>query len=135
LANAFVHSKLSTIQFGGTYFAGLTISYNETLSDLSDITFTQSGGATWAVKLPEYNMAKGEAAYVYDTLNQPTVAGNLLQVPGTLMTMIMSPDGTKFFSFNAYSAELDWNGGPQTKGPVGSKTAFESTGTVTRPTS
>ena len=135
MANAFVHAKLSNVTLTGTYFAVLQLNYEESLSDLSDITYTTSAGATFAVKLPGYNMAKGDMSYVYDTLNQPTVAGNLLQVPGTLMTIVQSPDGTKFFSYSAYSATLGWNGGPQVKGPVASKTAFESTGTITRPTS
>ena len=135
MPNAFAHSKLSIVELGGTYFACLTVSYDESLSDLTDITFTQVGGATFKVLLPGYNGAKGDLTYCYDTLNQPTVTGNLLQVPGTNMTMIVSPDGTKFFSFSAYSAGLGWSGGPRAKGEVAGKTSYETTGTITRPAS
>ena len=135
MANNFVHGKLSTVQLGGTYFAIMNGSYEETLSDLSDITYSLPTGGAYKVLLPGYNGAKGDLTYTYDTLNQPTVSGNLLQTPGTLMTVIISPDNTKFFSFSAYSASLGWQGAPQAKGPVVTKTSYETTGTITRPAS
>lgn len=130
---AFVHGKLSTVQIGGTYFAGLTINYNEDLSDLTDITYTQSGGATWAVMLPGYNKATGTISFVYDINNQPVLSPENM-IPGTLMTLILSPDGTKLYSLSAYSGKFSWAGGPRT-GPTACSTDWSSTGTVTRPAS
>lgn len=134
MANTFIHGKLSTIQFGGTYFAALTVKYSEGLSDLSDVTYTQSGGATWQIMLPGYSKASGSLTFVYDTLNQPVLSPQS-QIAGALMSMIFSPDGTKLFTFSAYSEGFDIPGGPQVKGPVVCTTNWQSTGVVTRPTS
>ena len=129
MANAFVHGRLSTVQVGGTYFAGLTITYNEKLSDCADITYTVSGGATYGVFLPGYNFITGNISFIWDSDNKPVSSPNM--VPGTLMTLVLSPDGTELFSFSAWSTGLDWTGGP-TAGPVKVQTGFQSTGTYTR---
>jgi hypothetical protein len=104
------------------------------LSDLTDITYTQTGGATWRILLPGYNQANGTLSFVYDTLNQP-VLSTQNQIPGTLMTMVFSPDGTKLYTLTAYSNGLSIPGGPGVKGPVACKTNWMSSGTVTRPLS
>ena len=134
MANAFVHGKFTTLQIGGSYFAALTCDYNGGLSDLSDITYTQVGGATWQILLPGYSKASGSLSFVFDTLNQPTF-GAFNQNPGQLMTLIFSPDGTKLFTLSAYSGTLAIPGGPAVKGPVACKTTWESTGAVVVPTS
>lgn len=134
MANNFIHGRLSTIQFASTYFAALTADYNEGLSDLTDITYTQVGGATWQILLPGYNKANGTVSFVFDTLNQPTV-GNSSQIPGALGALIFSPDGTKLYTLSVYFETLAIPGGPGVKGPVVCKTTWQSTGTVTRPTS
>ncbi len=131
MANTFIHGKLSTVQIGGSYFAGLNISYDEKLSDLTDITWTRSGGATFGNFLPGYNFATGTISFVYDTTNQPTVSPQTM-IPGTLMTLVVSPDGTKLFSFTAWSGEFQWAGGPK-GGPVMCSTNYNSEGTITRP--
>ncbi len=128
---AFIHGRLSTVQIGGTYFAGLTINYDEKLSDLTDITYTVSGGATFQVMLPGYNGASGQITFVYDTANSPVLSPQNM-IPGTLMTLVLSPDGTKLYSFSAYSGEFQWAGGPRT-GPTACTTNWASTGTITRP--
>jgi hypothetical protein len=133
VANAFVHGKLTTITIAGTQFAGLTFSYDEKLSDLTDITYTVSGGQTFGIFIPGYNFATGTLTFIYDTLNQPVLSPQLM-IPGTLMTLVGSPDGTKLYSFNAYSGEFQWAGGP-TAGPVKCSTNYNSTGPITRPTS
>ncbi len=134
MANAFVHGKLTTIQIASTYFAALTADYNEELSDLTDITYTQVSGATWRILLPGYNQVGGTIGFVYDTLNQPVLSPQN-QIPGTLMSLIFSPDGTKLYTLTAYSQSLSIPGGPQVKGPVAAKCAWMSSGVVTRPTS
>ncbi len=127
----FIHGKLTTIQIAGTQFAGLTASYNETLSDLTDITYTQASGATFGVFIPGYNFATGTITFVYDTANSPVLSPQNM-IPGTLMTLVVSPDGTKLYSFNAYSGKFQWTGGPKS-GPVMCSTDYTSTGTITRP--
>ncbi len=129
----FVHGKLSTVQIGGTYFAGLTINYDEKLSDLTDITYTRSGGATFGNFIPGYNFATGTITFVYDTANQPVLSPQNM-IPGSLMTLIVSPDGSKLYSFQAWSGEFQWAGGPRT-GPTACSTNWTSEGTITRPTS
>ena len=132
-APVFIHGKLSTIQIGGTYFAGLNISYDEKLSDLTDITFTRSGGATFGNFLPGYNFATGTLSFVYDSANQPVLSPQNM-IPGVLMTLVVSPDGTKFYSFTAWSGEFQWAGGPKA-GPVMCSTNYTSEATITRPSS
>jgi hypothetical protein len=133
MANTFIHGRLTTISIGGTQFAGLTASYAEKLSSLDDITYTVAGGATFAVFLPGYNMATGTITFVYDTSNSPVLSPQNM-IPGTLMTLVVSPDGTKLYSFNAYSSDFTWTGGP-TAGTLKASTNYQSTGTITRPAS
>lgn len=130
MANTFVHGRLSTVQIGGTYFAGLTITYDEKLSDLTDITYTVSGGQTFGVQLPGYNFATGTISFIWDSSNKP-LSGAYNMIPGTLMALVASPDGSELFTFSAYSGEFTWTGGP-TAGPVKVTTSFTSSGTITR---
>ncbi len=134
MANTFIHAKLTTFQIGGNYYPCLTVKYGEGLSDLSDITNTQSGGATWQVMLPGYSKASIALTFVYDTINQPILSPQNMSA-GALCAIIFSPDGTKLYSMSAYSEGIEIPGGPQVKGPVICSTTLQSTGTVTRPTS
>ncbi len=134
MANAFTHAKLTTFQVAGNYYPCLTVKYTEGLSDLSDITYTQSGGATWRILLPGYNMATLALTFVYDTLNQPILSPQNMS-PGATASFIFSPDGTKLFSLAAYSESLEIPGGPAVKGPVVASVTLQSSGVVTRPTS
>ena len=135
MANAFTHAKLTTFQIGGNYYPCLTVGYTEGLSDLSDITYTQSGGgATWQILLPGYNKATLALTFVYDTLNQPILSPQNMS-PGASAAFIFSPDGTKLFSLTAYSESLAIPGGPQVKGPVVASVTLQSSGVVTRPSS
>ncbi len=129
----FIHGKLTTVTIGGTQFAGLTVSFDEDLSDLTDITYTVSGGATFGVFLPGYNIASGDITFVYDSANQPVLAPQNM-IPGTLMTLVVAPDGTKPFTMQAYSGKFHWAGGPRS-GPVMCSTHYQATGTFTRPSS
>jgi hypothetical protein len=126
---------LSTVSINSTNFAALTIDYNEDLSDLSDITFSQpSPGAAVQILLPGYLKASGNLSFVYDNDNQPTVSPMLRA--GTLVTnYIISPDGTKLYTLSVYVATFSWSGGPGSKGPVMCKVAWQSTGTFTVPAS
>jgi hypothetical protein len=134
MANAFVHGKLSTVTIGGTAFAVVQETYEEGLSDLTDITFTTAGGATFRVLLPGYNLVDGTLTFIYDTLNQPILSPQNM-IPGTLITpLVVSPDGTKLFSFNAYAAKFTWAGGPR-NGPVQCTVPYQSSGAITRPAS
>ncbi len=134
MANAFVHAKSTTFQIGGNYYPCLTVKYTEGLSDLSDITYTQAGGATWQILLPGYNKATLALTFVYDTLNQPILSPQNMAA-GASASFIFSPDGTKLFSMSAYSESIEIPGGPQVKGPVAASVTLQSSGVVTRPTS
>ena len=70
-ANVFTHGKLVYVQVGGQFFAALGISHNEKLSDLTDITFTRSGGATARNSLPGYAYTTGTVSFVWDAGNIP----------------------------------------------------------------
>lgn len=133
MANNFVNGKLGTITLAGTQFATMKYSFKETLSDVTDITYTQAGGATFAVKQPGYNMCAGTLTFVYDTLNQPVIAPNL--IPGQTIAMVLYPEGTKPYAITALLTEQGWDTGPQVKGPVVVTVPWESTGPYTRPTS
>ena len=131
MPNTFIHGKLSTVTIAGAQFAGITVSYDEDLSDLTDITFTQAAGASWGVFIPGYNLASGDIAFVFDASNPPYLNPQNM-VPGTLMTLVVSPDGSRNYSFQAYSGKFGWKGGPR-GGPVMCTTHYQATGVVTRP--
>lgn len=133
MANNFIHGKLSTVQLGGTYFAALTCDWKEGLSDLSDITYTQTGGATFQILLPGYNKASGSLAFVYDSLNQP-VLGSQNMIPGVTIALIFSPDGVKLYSLSVISEGLSIAGGPK-QGPTACVGNWQSSGSYTRPSS
>ena len=118
----------------GTYFACVQMAYNEKLSDFTDITYTVVGGVTFGVFMPGYNFATGTLSFIYDTLNQPVLTPQNM-IPGTLINpMILSPDGTKLYSFNAYATAFNMPGGPRA-GPVLCTADWNTTGTITRPSS
>jgi len=133
VAYSFVHGKLGLVSIGGTNFATLQFSFREFLSDLSDITYTVAGGATYGVKIPGYNMCSGTLTFIYDTLNQPVLSPQNM-IPGTSMSLILYPDGTKPYTITAYSAEFNFASGPKS-GPVNCTANFESTGSYSRPAS
>lgn len=130
-ANVFVHGKLGTITLGGTAFAAEQFTYQEETT-LDDITYTLAGGASFQVILPGYNKASGTITFNYDSGNQPNISPQNM-VPGTLMALVLSPDGTRNYSFNAYSGSFQFGTGPK-NGPVTCSTTFQSSGTITRPT-
>jgi hypothetical protein len=133
VANNFVHGKLVAVQLTGTYFATLGISWSDGLSDLEDITFTVSGGATFAVYLPGYRKATATLDFVWDTLNIP-LAGNINLTPGTLVPLIWTPDGTNLFTANAWSNGFTFPPSGPTKGPVKVSVPLVPTGSYTIPT-
>lgn len=130
MANNFIHGKSGTVTIGGNLFYVTQFSFTMT-NDLADITHTGANG--YGVVIPGVTRATGQLTFVYDTLNQPTVAP-INQTPGQSMTLILSPDGTKQFSFTAYSGELSFSSGPAA-GAVNVSTSFQSSGTITVPSS
>ena len=125
---------MGLISIGGVNFATTQFDFTESLSDLSDITYTVAGGATFAIMLPGYNMCAGTLTFVYDTLNQP-VLSTQNQIPGVSMSLVLYPDGTKPWSITAYAESMNWSSGPSIKGPVPVKTTWKSTGSYSRPAS
>jgi hypothetical protein len=134
IANSFINGKLGLISVGGANFATMQFDFTETLSDLTDITYTVSGGATFAYVLPGYNMCAGTLTFVYDTLNQP-VLSTQSQIPGQSINLVLYPDGTKPWVIAAIAESMNWGSGPGVKGPVVVKTTWKSNGAYTRPTS
>ena len=131
--NVFIHGRLTNILIGGVQFAGMSASYEEVTSDMTDITYTIAGGQTFGSFLPGYNFATGTITFIYDTANSPVLDPQKM-VPGTLMALTLSPDGTKLYSFSAYSGKFSWSGGPKS-GPIMCSTNYQSTGVITRPSS
>ena len=130
MANNYIHGKSGTVTIGGNLFNVTQFSFSMNC-DLADITHTGANG--YGVVLPGVIRATGQLTFIYDTLNQPTVSP-INQTPGQSMTLILSPDGTKQFSFTAYSGELSFSSGPQA-GAVSVNTSFQSSGTITVPAS
>lgn len=130
MANNYIHGKSGTCSVNGTLFNVEQFSFTMT-SDLDDITHTGAGG--YGVVLPGVIRANGQLSFVFDTLNQPTVSP-LNQTPGQALTLVLSPDGTKQYSFGAFSGELQFSSGPKA-GAVRVTTSFQSSGTITVPSS
>lgn len=130
MANNFVHGKSGTCTVNGTSFAVTQFSFQMS-NDLADITHSQANG--YQVMLPGVTRASGNLTFVFDTLNQPTVSP-INQTPGQSLTLVLSPDGTKNYSFTAYSGQLSFSSGPQA-GAVQVTTSFQSSGTITVPSS
>ena len=128
----FISGKLGTISINANLFNAEQYDYEEATT-LDDITYTTSGGANFKILLPQYNWATGTITFVYDIANQPTIAPYDM-IPGLLLAMILLPDGTKPFTFNAYSGNFRFASGPKA-GTVRCTTRYESTGAITRPTS
>lgn len=129
----FAQGWKGTISINGTLFNALQYSFTET-TDLEDITYTQASGATAQVLLPGYKKVNGTISFVYDTANQPTISPFDMRA-GTLMTLILYPEGTKPYSFQAYSGQFEFSSGPQAGTSVKCSTNFSSTGAITEPTS
>lgn len=132
MPNTFIHGRLGTITIGGTLFASEQYDYTEEIQ-LEDITYTVSGGVTFQVLLPGYAKVSGTITFVYDTSNQPVLSPQNM-IPGTLMALVLYPDGTKPYTFSAYAGTFRFPSGPKA-GPVRCTTNFQSTGNVTRPLS
>ncbi len=130
----FVHGKKGTVSLNGAQYACLTIDFEESTT-LEDITYSKSGGAQYAIKIPGYISGSGTLNFVYDTANQPSIAPNDMR-PGnaTPIAMIVYPEGTKPFAFSAFPSSLGFTTGPQA-GAVKCRMSFESTDTITEPTS
>lgn len=130
----FIHGKLGTVSINGSLFNSMQYKFSEkVVGGLSDITYTQASGATAQVMIAGYNGVSGSITFIYDTNNQPTIAP-FDMIPGTSMALILYPDGTKPYTFNAISGQFDWGSGPK-NGPVEVTVSFESTGTIGHPTS
>jgi hypothetical protein len=130
----FIHGKLGTISLGGSLFNAESFEFVET-APLEDITYSRSGGASYADKIPGYSSVSGTITFVYDTNNQPVISPyNMLPQQSSPAAMILYPDGTKAYSFNAYFGTLRWSSGPKA-GACRCTATFESTGTVTHPSS
>lgn len=127
----FVQGWKGTISINANFFNALQYGFEE-FGDLEDITYTAP--ATFRVVLPGYPGARGNVSFCYDTANQPTISPFDLRF-GTLMVMILYPEGTKPYAFSAYSGNFKFDSGPQAGVSVKCSTSFESTGTITFPTS
>ncbi len=129
----FVQGWKGTININGSFFNSLQYSFEE-FGDLEDITYTRVGGVTYRVVLPGYPGARGTISFVYDTANQPTISPFDLRF-GMFISMVLYPEGTKPYSFSAYTGNFQFSSGPQAGVSVKCSTAFESSGDITFPTS
>ncbi len=129
----FVQGWKGTISINSNFFNALQYGFEE-FGDLEDITYTKVGSVTYRVVLPGYPGARGNISFVYDTANQPTISPFDLRF-GTLMSLVLYPEGTKPYTFNAWSGNFKFDSGPQAGVSVKCSTSFESTGDITFPTS
>lgn len=131
----FVQALKGTVSLNGNLFQVLSGTFKMSTT-LEDITYTKSGGATYAIKLPGHVSGSGSINFVYDTSNQPTIAPYDLR-PGstTPITAIFTPDGTKPFSCSIFPSDLEFTTGPQAGPACKCSMSFESTDTITVPTS
>jgi hypothetical protein len=130
MANSFVHGKLVAVQLSGTFFAALGIAWDDQLSDLENVTFTQSGGATFGFFLPGYRYAKGSLDFVWDSSNVP-FSGGINLLPGTLIPLVWTPDGTNLVTANVWSERFTFASSGPTKGPVKVTVPVTSNGSYT----
>lgn len=126
----FISGIKGTVSLGGSLFNVKQFKFTMT-TNLDDIT--HSGANGFQVMLPGVTKARGELTFTFDTANQPTVSPYNM-TPGQLMALVLSPDGTKQYTFSGYSGEFSFQSGPQA-GDVECTTTFESTGTITVPSS
>lgn len=133
-APVFVQAWKGTISWGGTLFNALQFTYTDT-APLEDITYSQASGATFAVKLPGYRSISGNVQFVYDTANQPTISPFDMVSRTTTAAIIIYPEGTKPFTFAAWTSNFNFSSGPQSGVAVKCSCDFESTGAVTVPSS
>ena len=133
MANTWAQAWKGTITINSNDFNALQFDYEE-FGDLEDITFSQVGSATFRAVLPGYPGVRGTVTFVYDTLNQPTISPFDFRF-GTLATIVIKPEGTKPFSFTAYTGNFKFSSGPQAGVSVKCTTNFESTSALVRPTS
>jgi hypothetical protein len=126
----FISGVKGTVTIGGNLFYVKQFKFRMFVA-LDDIT--HSGAAGYQVKLPGVLGAEGDLTFTFDTANQPTVSPYNM-TPGTLMALNLSPDGTKPYTFSAYSGEFTFASGPKA-GDVECTTHAESTGAITVPSS
>ena len=126
----FIAGYKGTVTINANLFYAEQVDFEEQTT-LDDITYTRAGGATFKILLPQYNWANGTITFVYDTANKPTVSPYDMR-PGTLMALVISPDGVDQFSFNAYSGNFRFATGPKA-GTVRCTTRYESTDAITTP--
>lgn len=125
----YVHGKTGTVSINGTTYNVVSFTYSSTV-DQADITNTGGGG--WYQSLPGVTKATGSLTFVYDTANQPVLAPTDMR-PGTSMALILKPEGSKAYSFNAWSLGFDWSSGPADA--VRCSCNYTSDGAVTTPAS
>ena len=130
MANTFSHGKLVAIQVGGTYFASLGVAWNDQLSDRENVTYTVSGGVTFGVFLPGYRIGDATIDFVWDSSNIP-LTGAISMLPGTLVTLVFTLDGTNLFTISAYSKSFNVPSAGPTKGPVKASVSLQATGSYT----
>lgn len=126
----FISGIKGTVSIGGTLFnvKQFKLRLHTTLDDI-----THSGAQGYQVKLPGVTGADGDLTFTYDIDNAPTF-GTFNMLPGTLLALVLEPDGTKPYTLSAYSGEFSFSSGPKA-GDVECTTHFESTGPFTVPTS
>ena len=110
-APVFVHGLKGTASLNGSLFNCLSIDYEESVSN-EDITFTTSGGATQKSVLPGYVSRTVSLSFVYDTANQPVLSPFNLQA-GQPVSCIITPEGSKPYTFVAIGNKLGFKTGPQ----------------------
>lgn len=133
----FVHGFRGTVTIGGNLYNVKQFQFTMT-NTLADVTHSgatttyNNAPASFRVKIPGITEVSGTLTFTFDSANQPTVTPYLM-TPGTLLSLVLSPDGTKQYSFSAYTGEYSFRSGAGVNSDVECTVNFESTGVVTVP--
>ena len=122
-----------TVSFNGTLFNALSFDWESSAAS-EDITYSQSGGATYQIMLAGYKKASGSVTFVYDAANQPQLSPSSL-VEGSTVSMIAYPEGTKPYACTALVTSMKWSSGPQAGVSAKGTMSWTSTGAYTIPAS
>lgn len=135
----FIHGFKGTCTVGGStfYVKQFQFSMKNTVADVTHSGATTTYNAapvSYRVKIAGITEVSGSLTFTFDSANQPTVTPYIM-TPGATVALVLSPDGTKNYSFSAITTGYDFRSGAGVNSDVECSITFESTGVITVPSS
>lgn len=130
MANTFIHGYKGKFLIGSTDYAVQSFNLDWEVS-AEDITHT--GAAGYQVMLDGIEKFEGTIEFVYDILNKPSVAPQLMK-PRTFAVVHLKPDGTDDFTATVLCHKFSFKSGPKA-GAVMVTVNVSSSGAITYPLS